>query len=95
MSQWTVIPHKLVKQDDLPKLGQAGLKKDFDEIIAILKENPYRRVRRMEKLNSKNKEIYSMRINVQHRVVYTIDKEKKIVKLWSAWSHYEQRLPKR
>ncbi|WP_019790187.1 Txe/YoeB family addiction module toxin [Streptococcus sobrinus] len=95
MSQWIIIPHKLVKRDDIPKLEQASLKEDFNEIVAILKENPYSRVRRMEKLNPKNREIYSMRINVQHRVVYTIDKKQKLVKIWSAWSHYKQRLPKK
>lgn len=94
MSDWTVLPHKAVKKEDIPKLEAAGLKTDFDEIVALLKENPYSRQRRMEKLNPKNKEIYSMRINIQHRVVYTIDKPNKVVKIWSAWSHYEQRLPK-
>ncbi|MBF0776727.1 addiction module toxin YoeB [Streptococcus azizii] len=95
MSEWLVIPHKLVKKEDIPKLEKAGLMGDFNEIVSILKENPYSRVRRMEKLSPKNKEIYSMRVNIQHRVVYTIDKSRKIVKIWSAWSHYEQRLPKK
>lgn len=48
MSQWIVVPHKLVKRDDIPKLEQVRLKEDFNEIVAILKENPYNRVRRME-----------------------------------------------
>ncbi|GAA0054109.1 Txe/YoeB family addiction module toxin [Streptococcus canis] len=95
MSEWIVIPHKLVKRDDIPKLEAVGLKRDFDDIISILKENPYSRKRRMEKLHPKHKEIYSMRINVQHRVVYTIHKQDKLVKTWSAWSHYEQRLPRK
>lgn len=94
MSEWKVIPHKLVKKDDIPRLMAIGLKSDFDEVVSILKENPYSRKRRMEKLHPKNKEIYSMRLNVQHRVVYTIDKKQKIVKIWSAWTHYEQRLSK-
>lgn len=94
MTEWTVIPHKLVKREDIPRLEAVGLKRDFDEVVAILKENPYSRSRRMEKLNPKHREIYSMRINIKHRVVYTIDKPNRIVKIWSAWSHYEQRLPK-
>lgn len=95
MSEWTVIPHKLVKRDDIPKLEAVGLKQDFDDVVAILKENPYSRKRRMEKLQPKHREICSMRINVQHRVVYTIHKQDKLVKIWSAWSHYEQRLPRK
>ncbi|MDR2976772.1 MAG: Txe/YoeB family addiction module toxin [Streptococcaceae bacterium] len=93
-NEWTVIPHREVKKTDIPLLEKAGLKSDFDEVVKILKANPYQRVRNMELLKPKNKQIYSMRINIQHRVIYTIDKAHKIVKIWSAWSHYEQRIPR-
>ena len=94
MTKWTVIPHREVKKVDIPKLEKTGLKQDFDEIVAILKNNPYSRERNMELMKPKNKQIYSMRINIQHRVVYTINKQDKIVKIWSAWSHYQKRVPK-
>ena len=94
MTDWTVIPHRSVKKEDIPKLERIGLKSDFDEVIEILKKNPYSRERSMELMRPKNKQIYSMRINIQHRVVYTIHKEEKIVKIWSAWSHYQQRMPR-
>jgi len=93
MTMWTVIPHKDVKKADITKLEKVGLKQDFDEIVAILKKNPYSRERNMELMKPKNKHIYSMRINIQHRVVYTVHKQDKIVKIWSAWSHYRQRIP--
>ncbi len=96
MSEWIVIPHRLVKKEDIPKLESARLKQDFDEIVSVLKNNPFNRKRNMEHLNPKNRSLYSMRINIQHRVVYTIDKRKKIVKIWPAWSHCDNktRLPK-
>ena len=94
MTKWTVIPHRDVKKADIPKLEKVGLKQDFDEIVKILKKNPYSRERNMELMKPKNKQIYSMRINIQHRVVYTIHKQDKIVKIWSAWSHYQNRTPK-
>ena len=94
MTEWTVIPHRDVKKVDIPKLEKTELKQDFDEIVAILKKNPYSRARNMELMKPKNKQIYSMRINIQHRVVYTIHKQDKIVKIWSAWSHYQNRTPK-
>ena len=94
MTKWTVIPHRGVKKTDISKLEKAGLKQDFDEIVTILKKNPYSRERNMELMKPKNKQIYSMRINIQHRVVYTIHKQDKIVKIWSAWSHYQNRTPK-
>ena len=93
ITDWIVIPHREVKKVDIPMLERAGLKEDLDEIVAILKKNPYSRSRNMELLKPKNKQIYSMRFNVQHRVVYTIHKEEKVVKIWSAWSHYQQRMP--
>ena len=94
MTDWAVIPHRSVKKEDIPKLERVGLKGDFDEVVGILKKNPYSRERSMELMQPKNKQIYSMRINIQHRVVYTIHKEDKIVKIWSAWSHYQQRIPR-
>jgi Txe/YoeB family toxin of toxin-antitoxin system len=93
-SKWRVLHHREVKKVDIPLLEKSGLKADFDDVIQILKENPYQRVRNMEILNPRQKQIDSMRINVKHRVVYTIDKKNKIVKIWSAWTHYQQRMPK-
>jgi Txe/YoeB family toxin of toxin-antitoxin system len=88
MKGWTIIPHREVKKSDIPKLEKSGLKDDFDDIVDILKSNPYSRDRNMELLKPKNKQVYSMRINIQHRVVYTIHKSDKIIKIWSAWTHY-------
>ena len=82
------------KKIDISLLERSVLKDDFDEIVKALKEKPYQRIRNMELLQPRNKQIYSMRINVKHRVVYTIDKENRVVKIWSAWTHYQQRMPK-
>lgn len=89
MNEWKVLIYKDVKKKDLPKLKQTNLLDQYEEIIGILKKNPFENVRRFEKLNPRNKHIYSMRINGTHRVVYTVDKENKVVKIWSAWTHYE------
>ncbi|RLA06564.1 MAG: hypothetical protein DRQ51_09040 [Gammaproteobacteria bacterium] len=32
---------------------------------------------------------YSRRINIQHRIVYQINKPEKIVRILRMWSHYE------
>ncbi len=93
-SEWTVRAHKDIKKKHIPLLEQIGLKSDYDEIVELLKTNPYSTSRNREKLNPKNKEVFSMRINNKHRVVYTIDKQNKIVTIFSAWSHYENRMPK-
>lgn len=92
--EWKVCVHKDVLKKQLSLLEAAGLLDDYNDIIYVLKINPYENVRSREKLNPRNKQIYSMRINSKHRVVYTIDKAKRLVKVWSAWSHYEKGLPK-
>jgi Txe/YoeB family toxin of toxin-antitoxin system len=90
LNKWQILVYRDVTKHDIPLLIKAGLKTDFDEIIASLKVNPYRTFRNFEKLNPHNLNVFSLRINAKHRVVYTINKRKKIVKIWSAWSHYEQ-----
>ncbi|SYV98568.1 type II toxin-antitoxin system YoeB family toxin [Oenococcus oeni] len=35
---------------------------------------------------------YSLRINNQHRVVYTIDQKKRLVTIFSCWAHYQNTL---
>ncbi|MDD4504574.1 MAG: Txe/YoeB family addiction module toxin, partial [Clostridiaceae bacterium] len=32
---------------------------------------------------------YSRRINIQHRLVYSVHNEEKTIKIISIWSHYE------
>jgi Txe/YoeB family toxin of toxin-antitoxin system len=92
--EWIVIPHRDVKRKDEVLLKNAGLYANFMAVVQTLKANPYSRNHRQETLNPKSKRIYSMRISAQHRCVYTIDKANHVVKIWSAWSHYENRMPK-
>ena len=94
MSDWKVLVHKEVKKKHLPLLEKINLLSDYEEIIETLKKNPHTQIRNFEQLRPKNKLMYSMRINVKHRVVYTIDKKNKVVKVYSAWSHYENNMPK-
>lgn len=94
MSNFTVVPHRVVKSKEVPLLKQAGLYQAYVEIISDLKQNPYQRRHHWEQLSPKSQAIFSMRLNGEHRVVYTVDKAKRIVKIWSAWSHYERNMPK-
>lgn len=70
-------------------IKQSPLKKNVDEILKVLKNDPYEQSQSFEKLLPKSEGRYSRRLNHQHRVVYIIDEEHKIVTLYSAWSHYE------
>ncbi|UBH09719.1 Txe/YoeB family addiction module toxin [Macrococcus armenti] len=58
-------------------------------MIKQLKENPYKNNHSFEKLIPPIKGFYSRRLNVQHRVVYTVNDEDKIVTIHLAYRHYE------
>jgi len=60
-------------------------KKIVHDLLEILERDPFEPP--YEKL--KGAERYSRRINIQHRLVYEIDKAKKEVYILSMWSHYE------
>lgn len=75
---------------DLPKLKAAGLHKKFDELIQVIRENPFQTPPPYEKLVGIP--YYSRRINIQHRLVYSVDIKENVVVILSVWSHYERGL---
>jgi Txe/YoeB family toxin of toxin-antitoxin system len=76
-------------QRDAKKLTAAGLRSNVEELLNLLKENPFKRPPSFEKLVGDLAGAYSRRINIQHRLVYQVIKEKKTVKIIRMWSHYE------
>lgn len=76
-------------KSDLKKLKHSNLKTEFLAVVKQLKINPYENNQGFEKLQPPIAGKFSRRINIQHRVVYTIDKKNKIVNIYSAWSHYQ------
>ncbi|MCI2803204.1 Txe/YoeB family addiction module toxin [Staphylococcus pettenkoferi] len=76
-------------QRDLKKLKRSHLKSAFLNIVEELKVNPYSPKHSFKLLQPPHLRRYSRRLNLQHRVVYTVDDSNKIVYILSAWSHYE------
>ncbi|WP_143463775.1 Txe/YoeB family addiction module toxin [Levilactobacillus enshiensis] len=74
---------------DLKKLRASHLQDNFAEIVTQLKRDPYKPNQGFKKLRPPGAGKYSRRLNMQHRVVYSIDNERALVLIWSAWSHYE------
>ncbi len=83
---WKVILTKQADKD-AKKLTSAGLKSQTIALLKILAENPYQPP--VEKLKGNLSGYYSRRINIQHRLIYQIIPEEKIVKVLRMWSHYE------
>jgi len=76
-------------QKDAKKLAALGLKRKAQELLNILKENPYQTPPSYEKLVGDLSGAYSRRINIQHRLVYQVLEEEHVVKVLRLWTHYE------
>ena len=74
---------------DIEKLKQNNLAIRAKNLIDVLKNNPFQNPPPYEKLLGDLKELYSRRINIQHRLIYQVIEEKKLVRIISLWSHYE------
>ena len=85
---WRVIFTKQA-QKDAKKLGVAGLRPKAEKLLDILRENPYQTPPPFEKLLGDLSGAYSRRINIQHRLVYQILDNEKVVKIIRMWTHYE------
>ena len=86
--KWRVVFTKLA-QKDAKKLSAAGLRKKAEILLDILRENPYQTTPPFEKLLGDLSGAYSRRINIQHRLVYQILDDEKVVKVIRMWTHFE------
>ena len=74
---------------DYEKLKQyPSLVEKVKALIELLKDNPYTTPPTYEKLVG-FKNVYSRRINNQHRLVYEIREKDDVVVIIRMWTHYE------
>lgn len=64
---------------EIQKLKQANLDKKAKQLVEIIKENPFQTPPPYEKLLGDLYGLYSRRINIQHRLVYEVIEEKKLL----------------
>lgn len=76
-------------QRDAKKLAKSNLKSAAEKLIEILQEDPLKSPPRYESLRGDLKGCYSRRINIQHRLVYEVFEEEKLVHILRMWTHYE------
>jgi len=76
-------------QKDARKIASSGLKPKAQEILHLLAENPFANPPPYKKLIGDLSGAYSRRINIQHRIVYQVIEDQRIVKVIRLWSHYE------
>lgn len=73
---------------DAKKLAAAGLKPKARELLAVLETDPFQSPPPLEKLVGDLSGAYSRRINIQHRLVYQVLADERIVKVLRMWTHY-------
>ena len=76
-------------QKDAQQLARAGLRPKAEELLAILRRDPRQSPPPFEKLVGDLAGAHSRRISIQHRLVYQILDEQRIVKVLRMWTHYE------
>jgi len=86
--KWRLIYTKQA-QKDAKKLSAAGLRSKAQKLLDLMAENPFTTPPRCEKLLGDMTGAYSRRISLQHRLVYQVIEDKKIVKIIRMWTHYE------
>jgi toxin YoeB len=74
---------------DAKNLASASLKSKALKLLEIIQNNPLQYPPEYEYLKGDMKGLLSRRINKQHRLVYEIFDEEKIVKVYRMWTHYE------
>jgi len=86
--KWNLIYTKPA-QKDAKKLAASGLKPKAEQLLKILENDPFQTPPPYEKLVGDLSGAYSRRINIQHRIVYQILEEDRIVKVIRMWTHYD------
>ncbi len=87
MVTYKILYSKLALKD-AKKLSNARLDAKAKKLLEILKENPFQKPPPFEKLVGNLNGAYSRRINIQHRIVYEVREENKVVRVLRMWTHY-------
>ena len=74
---------------DAKKLAAAGLKPKAQELLAVLSSDPFQNPPPFEKLVGDLAGVYSRHINIQHRLVYEVFTNERVVRVLRMWTHYE------
>ena len=76
-------------QKDARKLAKSKLKEKAQSLLRLLEEDPSQTPPPFEKLVGDLTGAYSRRISIQHRIVYQVLAEERVVKIIRMWTHYE------
>ena len=85
---WEIVYSRQAIKDS-KKIIESKLENRVKKLITILENDPFQAEPPYEKLIGDLSGAYSRRINIQHRLVYQIFVNEKIVRILRMWTHYE------
>ena len=85
---WRILYTKQA-QKAAKRLASSGLKEKTQGLLRVLEEDPFQSPPPYEKLVGDLSGAYSRRINIQHRLVYQVLEDDRIVKVLRMWTHYD------
>jgi len=85
---WKIVYTKQ-SQKDARKLAAVRLKPKAKQLLRVLQADPFQDPPPLENLVGDLAGAYSRRINIQHRLVYQVLKEERVVKVIRMWTYYE------
>ena len=74
---------------DAKKISASNLRPKVEELLALLREDPFQSPPPYERLLGDLRGACSRRSNIQQRLVYQVLEEERIVKVIRLWTHYE------
>ncbi|WP_017194770.1 Txe/YoeB family addiction module toxin [Actinomyces massiliensis] len=88
MSDWT-LRYSRQAQKDARRLAASNLKNRAQRLLDIIADDPFTRPPAYERLVGDLAGCYSRRINIQHRLVYEVHPEERVILILRMWTHYE------
>ena len=88
MVKWRIVFAKHARRD-AKKVAAAGLKEKTLGQLEILAADPFQNPPPHEKLVGDLAGTYSRRITIQHRLVYEVFPQERVVRVLRMWTHFE------
>jgi len=87
------VSYKLVytrqAKKDAKKLKGTHMTKKAKELLQVISVDPFADPPPFEALAGDLKGAYSRRINIQRRLVYSVDDDESVIRVLRLWTHYE------
>ena len=74
---------------DRQRIARSNLEPRVRALLDVIAHDPFQNPPPYEKLVGDLTGAYSRRINIQHRLVYSVDTQANVVRILRMWTHYE------